>query len=292
MDLLHRRRRAPADAAATRASARAAHFRDQLLKTARRRRRESARREFQCPEPKSPLLGRRRHRPAADRDCGHGQILQLKKHWTLGAARGTARQHEAADGRAERHSGGAEEASARSRSKHWAHVKRIDVRPDRGVAKAWLHTDYEAQVDLGTAEILQIAYRRSDWIESIHDGSIFGDTVKLCLFFPAAIGWCCCGSAACGCSCCRSSTGGACGEESASRSPTALWPRPSSYPTFTVISVASSDGSDVPRYVADALSMRLAADRLIPPTAMSSGSSRSMPNISPRSFSASTQPSV
>ena len=71
--------------------------------------------------------------------------------------------------------------------KDWSHVKRIDVRPDKGVAKAWLHTDYEAQVDLGTAEILQIAYRRSDWIESIHDGSIFGDVVKLYVFFPAAI---------------------------------------------------------------------------------------------------------
>ena len=70
----------------------------------------------------------------------------------------------------------------------WSHVKRIDVRPDKGVAKAWLHTDYEAQVDLGTAEILQIAYRRSDWIESIHDGSIFGDGVKLGVFLPAATG--------------------------------------------------------------------------------------------------------
>lgn len=71
---------------------------------------------------------------------------------------------------------------------HWGHVKRIDVRPDRGVAKAWLHTDYEAQVDLGTAEILQVMYRRSDWIESIHDGSIFGDGVKLGLFFTTAVG--------------------------------------------------------------------------------------------------------
>lgn len=70
---------------------------------------------------------------------------------------------------------------------HWGHVKRIDVRPDRGIAKAWLHTDYEAQVDLGTAKVLKVAYRRSDWIESIHDGSIFGDGVKLYVFFPAAI---------------------------------------------------------------------------------------------------------
>jgi uncharacterized iron-regulated membrane protein len=70
----------------------------------------------------------------------------------------------------------------------WKDVKRLDVRPDRGVVKAWLQSDWEAQIDLGTGEILQIAYRRSDWIESIHDGSIFGDIVKLGVFFPAAIG--------------------------------------------------------------------------------------------------------
>jgi hypothetical protein len=71
---------------------------------------------------------------------------------------------------------------------HWGHVKRIDVRPDRGIAKAWLHTDYEAQVDLGTGEVLKVAYRRSDWIESIHDGSILGDGIKLYVFFPTAVG--------------------------------------------------------------------------------------------------------
>jgi uncharacterized iron-regulated membrane protein len=67
-------------------------------------------------------------------------------------------------------------------------VNRLDVRPDKGVVKACLKSNWEAQIDLGTSKILQIAYRRSDWIESIHDGSIFGDVVKLGLFFPAAIG--------------------------------------------------------------------------------------------------------
>jgi hypothetical protein len=70
----------------------------------------------------------------------------------------------------------------------WHDVNRLDVRPDRGVVKVWLRSNWEAQVDLGTAEILQIAYRRSDWIESIHDGSIFGDGVKLGVFLPAATG--------------------------------------------------------------------------------------------------------
>ena len=116
-----------------------------------------------------------------------GTLLQLKKHWgwvqppeqrgstkhptvELSGILHALKQHEGL---------GVED---------WSHVKRIDVRPDKGVAKAWLHNDYEAQVDLGSAKILQVAYRRSDWIESIHDGSIFGDNVKLGLYFPTAIG--------------------------------------------------------------------------------------------------------
>jgi uncharacterized iron-regulated membrane protein len=70
----------------------------------------------------------------------------------------------------------------------WDQVNRLDVRPDKGVVKAWLRSNWEVQIDLATGEILQIAYRRSDWIESIHDGSIFGDAVKLGVFFPAAVG--------------------------------------------------------------------------------------------------------
>jgi uncharacterized iron-regulated membrane protein len=69
----------------------------------------------------------------------------------------------------------------------WEDVNRLDVRPDRGIVKAWLKSDWEAQVDLGTGKIVQVAFRRSDWIESIHDGSIFGDVVKLGLFFPTAV---------------------------------------------------------------------------------------------------------
>lgn len=69
----------------------------------------------------------------------------------------------------------------------WDDVNRLDVRPGKGIVKAWLNSDWEAQIDLGTGEIKQIWMRRSDWIESIHDGSIFGDVVKLGLFFPTAI---------------------------------------------------------------------------------------------------------
>ncbi|MBA3269103.1 MAG: PIG-L family deacetylase, partial [Acidobacteria bacterium] len=70
----------------------------------------------------------------------------------------------------------------------WGDVNRIDVRPDRGVAKVWLNSGYEVQVDLGNGEVLQTAYRRSDLIESIHDGSFFGGEVtKLGVFLPAGL---------------------------------------------------------------------------------------------------------
>lgn len=68
----------------------------------------------------------------------------------------------------------------------WDDIKRLDVRPDRGVAKATLHNNYEVQVDLGTGRVMQVAYRRSDLIETIHDGSIFGDWVKLGIVLPSA----------------------------------------------------------------------------------------------------------
>ena len=70
----------------------------------------------------------------------------------------------------------------------WDDVNRLDVRPGRGVVKVWLQNGYEVQVDLGTGNVLQVAYRRSDLIESIHDGSFFGgDWTKLGLFLPAGL---------------------------------------------------------------------------------------------------------
>ncbi len=72
--------------------------------------------------------------------------------------------------------------------KSWDDVNRLDVRPGRGVAKVWLNNGWEVQVDLGTGRVLQSAYRRSDLIEAIHDGSIFGgDWTKLGLFLPAGV---------------------------------------------------------------------------------------------------------
>ena len=70
----------------------------------------------------------------------------------------------------------------------WDDVNRLDVRPGRGTVKAWLMNGYEVQVDLGTGRVLQTAYRRSDIIETIHDGSFFaGDWTKLGLFLPGGL---------------------------------------------------------------------------------------------------------
>jgi hypothetical protein len=74
------------------------------------------------------------------------------------------------------------------RVESWADVNRLDVRPGKGVVKVWLHNGHEVQVDLGTGEILQTAYRRSDLIESIHDGSFFGGNwTKLGVFLPTGM---------------------------------------------------------------------------------------------------------
>ena len=45
---------------------------------------------------------------------------------------------------------------------------------------------WEVQVDTGTGKVLQTAYRRSDTIEMLHDGSWFHDRVKLYVFLPVA----------------------------------------------------------------------------------------------------------
>lgn len=69
----------------------------------------------------------------------------------------------------------------------WSDVERLDVRPAKGIVKVQAKNDWELQVDLGTGEVLQAAYRRSDWIEAIHDGSFFHPAVKTWVFLPSAV---------------------------------------------------------------------------------------------------------
>ncbi len=69
----------------------------------------------------------------------------------------------------------------------WADVDRLDVRPGKGMLKVRAENSWEIQVDANTGAVLQVAYRRSDLIESIHDGSFFNDYAKLWVFLPSAI---------------------------------------------------------------------------------------------------------
>lgn len=69
----------------------------------------------------------------------------------------------------------------------WEDVKRLDVRPNKGIIKIQSQNSTEIQMDHQTGKILQISIRRSDLIESIHDGSFFHKHAKLWIFFPSAI---------------------------------------------------------------------------------------------------------
>jgi uncharacterized iron-regulated membrane protein len=71
--------------------------------------------------------------------------------------------------------------------KSWEDIDRLDVRPSKGMLKVRGVNQWEVQIDAECGEILQVAFRRSDFIESLHDGSFFHDRVKLWLFLPSAL---------------------------------------------------------------------------------------------------------
>ena len=75
---------------------------------------------------------------------------------------------------------------SRAQVRDWADITRLDIRPARGVLKVVAKSNWEIQLDLQSGEVLQVAYRRSDLIESIHDGSWFHEWVKLGVFLPVA----------------------------------------------------------------------------------------------------------
>lgn len=69
----------------------------------------------------------------------------------------------------------------------WDDIDRLDIRPSKGVIKVRSENSWEIQLDHDSGEILQVAYRRNELIESLHDGSWFHDNVKLWIFLPSAV---------------------------------------------------------------------------------------------------------
>ncbi len=69
----------------------------------------------------------------------------------------------------------------------WDDIERVDVRPSNGMLKVRAKNRWEIQLDATTGAILQVAYRRSDLIESLHDGTFFHDKAKLWVLLPNAV---------------------------------------------------------------------------------------------------------
>ena len=69
----------------------------------------------------------------------------------------------------------------------WNDIDRLDVRIDKGIVKVRTKDRWEVQVDTYSGKVVQVAYRRSDIIEEIHDGSWFHENVKLLIFLPSGI---------------------------------------------------------------------------------------------------------
>lgn len=70
---------------------------------------------------------------------------------------------------------------------NWSDVDRLDVRPSKGITKIRSHNRIEIQIDNQSGEVLFVAKRNSDLIESIHDGTFFEKNANLWLMLPVAI---------------------------------------------------------------------------------------------------------
>ena len=69
----------------------------------------------------------------------------------------------------------------------WDDVERVDVRPAKQLVKVTTANRHEVQLDAATGRVLQVAYRRSDLIEQLHDGSFFGDGARYGLFTASGV---------------------------------------------------------------------------------------------------------
>lgn len=70
---------------------------------------------------------------------------------------------------------------------NWSDIDRLDVRPNKGLIKLQSKNGWEVQIDHQKATILQIAYRRSNLIESLHDGTFFSRKISYFIFLPCAL---------------------------------------------------------------------------------------------------------
>jgi len=69
----------------------------------------------------------------------------------------------------------------------WSSVQRVDYRPDKRLIKVTVADDEEIQLHAASGRVLQVARRRSDFIEALHDGAWLGGVIKRCVFLPAGL---------------------------------------------------------------------------------------------------------
>lgn len=69
--------------------------------------------------------------------------------------------------------------------KDWEDVWRVYVYPDRGITTIRAKNKQEFQIDSSTGDVLQVAIRRTDWLEDVHEGKWMG--LNLWLFLPVHI---------------------------------------------------------------------------------------------------------
>ncbi|MCF2856971.1 PepSY domain-containing protein [Pseudoalteromonas sp. SMS1] len=68
----------------------------------------------------------------------------------------------------------------------WDDINRLDVRPAKGITKIRSHNSIEIQIDSHTGEVLQVAKRNYEFIESLHDGTFFEKNANLWLMLPVS----------------------------------------------------------------------------------------------------------
>jgi uncharacterized iron-regulated membrane protein len=69
----------------------------------------------------------------------------------------------------------------------WSDINKIDISPDKGIIKVIARNNFEIQLDAQTGKVLQVAFRRSDIIEQLHDGSFFNKSLKYIITLPSGI---------------------------------------------------------------------------------------------------------
>ena len=67
----------------------------------------------------------------------------------------------------------------------WSDVWRVYVYPNQGITTIRAKNKQEFQIDSSTGKVLQVAVRRTDWLEDVHEGKWMG--LNLWLFLPVHI---------------------------------------------------------------------------------------------------------